>query len=72
MPREIGWSNEANLLYSIKQLLKKIQGSIYSSNRSTGIDVTPYIITNNGVGEANRFQRDGPVFRTGRTRHENR
>ena len=53
MPREIGWSNEANLLYSIKQLLKKIQGSIYSSNRSTGIDVTPYIITNNGVYQSN-------------------
>jgi hypothetical protein len=49
MPREIGWSIEANLLYQIKQLLKKIQGSIYSSNRSTGIDITPYIVTNNGV-----------------------
>ena len=49
MPREIGWSIEANLLYQIKQLLKKIQGSIYSSNRSTGIDITPYTITHNGV-----------------------
>jgi hypothetical protein len=53
MPREIGWSIEANLLYQIKQLLKKIQGSVFYSDKYTGLNTTPYIVTNNGVYQSN-------------------
>lgn len=53
MPREIGWSIEANLLYQIKQLLKKIQGSVFYSAKYTGLNTTPYVVTNNGVYQSN-------------------
>ena len=53
MPREIGWSIEANLLYQIKQLLKKIQGSVFYSAKYTGLNTTPYTVKNNGVYQLN-------------------
>lgn len=62
MPREIGWSIEANLLYQIKQLLKRIQG-IVSSNASSGGDVPTFpTITQNGKFIAGGYGQIQAVF----------